>query len=267
MNHHKKTLQNQDHQISKKSEGADLPTPNREGSVKEPATKQTRKNTSMHLKIKTSRLLLWAGFAIVVIGLLFFAIDVGSTMARKWIGASEPLAMAQADTATPEATATQTRPPTDTATVTNTVTPTETEEPTILSALVAVDNAILRSGPGVDHPEISEVLAVGSQITVLSTEPTQAWFRVETENGLQGWLLAEWLSFDFEVELVALEDDVPTPIPTHTPTPTATKTPPPPTATDPPPPPPPTATKPPPATATNPPEPPPPTATNVPAYP
>ncbi len=53
-------------------------------------------------------------------------------------------------------------------------------------AMTVVANSNLRRGPGTDHPRVG---GVKQGETVLATARSGAWFRVETESGLEAWIL------------------------------------------------------------------------------
>lgn len=104
----------------------------------------------------------------------------------------------------PEATATLV--PTEMPTSTNTPDPT----PRVIMKYFGVN---LRSGPGApNYPEIKE-LAIDEVLEVIARNGDGSWFRVKTETGDIGWVSAAVVTFDFSIENIPIETNIPTPPP------------------------------------------------------
>lgn len=74
-----------------------------------------------------------------------------------------------------------------------------------LAATVNVDSLNLRSGPGT----LFEVLAtypLGSLVTALGLAPGTDWIEIEDENGQTGWVFAELLTLDGELETLPVRE-------------------------------------------------------------
>ena len=99
---------------------------------------------------------------------------------------------------------------TKTPTLTSTETPTYTSTEILLKARVIVENALLRSGPDFSHPIISERLKLRSNLLVTSKTPSEYWFYVITEDGLVGWLFKDWIDLDVPIDLIPIDQFIPT---------------------------------------------------------
>lgn len=138
---------------------------------------------------------------------------------------------------TPEATNTPEPTSTDTATPTKTMTPssTPTNTPTSTSTSTATPDApfvealglaIIRKGDGQDWQQISTGLE-GDIMWVLSVSEDGNWYEVLSNDNKTGWVEAEDVSGDLEIDALPVSTSVPTytPTPTSTPSPTMTPTP------------------------------------------
>jgi hypothetical protein len=119
---------------------------------------------------------------------------------------------ATVNTPTPRPTFTPTLTPTPIPTDTPTVTPTKPLPPTgVLNA-----NGNLRSGPGVAYAVIVS-LTQGTKVTVLEKDPDSTWFRVKVDSsGQTGWISINLVTFDFDIDNIAIADVIP-PTPTFVP--------------------------------------------------
>jgi hypothetical protein len=104
-------------------------------------------------------------------------------------------------TPTPAATATLVPTGTPTGTPAPTVTPTATPEPELLVGVLATVNGTgaqqlkMRAAPGLDQQLLSTLLD-GTRLRVLEGPQTKdgySWWKVQTEDGLQGWVAGDWL--------------------------------------------------------------------------
>lgn len=120
-------------------------------------------------------------------------------------------------TATPTPTLTPT--PVPTPTFTPAFTPTPTPEPI---AVVKVKSLALRSGPDTLYPILAG-LEYQQKVKVIGRDERGFWFKVVTEEGVEGWAAAYYLDFAGPMEAVPVVEAPPIP---PTPTPTATPAPP-----------------------------------------
>lgn len=120
-------------------------------------------------------------------------------------------------TSTPEPTLTliPTLPPTQlpTSTLTPTITPT-----LIPIGVVSVESVNFREGPGNVYP-IAFAVKLDTEVTILGQSEDGLWFYTEIENGQQGWVLAELIKMNDQIETLAVIEAPPTPLmPSATPT-------------------------------------------------
>jgi serine/threonine protein kinase len=161
---------------------------------------------------------LWTAGAILLIFTLIAGIALlGRDLGRVPAATAEPTqaALALDDTPMPNNTespapmVTNTQSPSPTHT--STIIPTATTTEIVLKAQVIVENALLRSGPDFSHPIISERLAQYLNLIVISKSPSEYWFLVKTEDGLNGWLFTDWIELDVPIDLIPIEQFIPTP--------------------------------------------------------
>ncbi|MBW6474258.1 MAG: protein kinase [Anaerolineaceae bacterium] len=110
-------------------------------------------------------------------------------------------------------------------TVTLTITPTITNTEIVLRAHVIVDHALLRTGPDFSHPIISERLQRDIDLIIRSKNPSETWFLVKIDDGLDGWLYKDWIELDVQSVLIPIESIIPTSPPADSSVPLATATP------------------------------------------
>ncbi len=97
-----------------------------------------------------------------------------------------------------------------------------------LLAFVDGKNIYLRAGPDIYHPAVSSILKDGTEVDLLSSDPTEQWFYVKMADGQEGWLYQDWVLIEGDTGSIPVENAVPTPPNTPMPTqpPTATFSPP-----------------------------------------
>ena len=123
---------------------------------------------------------------------------------------------------TPTPTSEPTTPTTEPTDTPEPETPTPTPGPSVRTS-GAVN---VRSGPGTAYPIIASLLA-GTSAPILSKNPGGAWWQVQLENGLEGWVFANIVGTEGDVGSITVAANIPTPAATPTPStpPTATPAP------------------------------------------
>lgn len=115
----------------------------------------------------------------------------------------DDVALLSGSTATPQPTPLQFPTSTQSAAIGIPVTGvSSTAEPQGAQALASVNNADgvnLRQGPGVEF-NFEVVVAPGSQVPVLGTDPSRQWLFVRTAEGAEGWLFLPLVSLNIAVE-------------------------------------------------------------------
>ena len=138
--------------------------------------------------------------AFAVIALSLFGLCQISGLWKK----ATPLPMpmpTQTQTPAPAATATPAPTGTSTAAPAPTATPTATAAPVLSVGVLATVNGTgaqqlkIRAAPGLDQGLVS-TLPDGTRLRVLEGPQTKdgfSWWKVQTEDGLQGWVAGDWL--------------------------------------------------------------------------
>jgi serine/threonine protein kinase/uncharacterized protein YraI len=172
------------------------------------------------------------------IGLILALIAIGFVVKKYWpLATLTPtsgivavvIPTTSVPTATATATATQTPRPTGTLTSTTlpSATSTATPQPTVIfKAIVAVEAANVRSGPGTAFA-IVESLPLGTELTVTGRSQDGSWLIVLLDDGQEGWISLSVVAVDFDVESLAEIESPPTPrVPVASPTSTPKNKPP-----------------------------------------
>ncbi len=116
----------------------------------------------------------------------------------------------------PSATPTETPVPTPTETVTPTSTPTA-------FVRVSTQRANVRTGPGLDYPVVTQLLA-GTEVTLVGRTPKGDWVQICCVNGESVWIADSVVQVINDVIQLSLVVTGPPPTPTETPTVTPTPT-------------------------------------------
>ena len=78
----------------------------------------------------------------------------------------------------------------------------------------------VRSGPGLDYP-IVDLLQAESASAIVAKSVAGDWWEIELPGGDSGWVYAQLVTTDGDVQAVAVAANIPTPPPTATPAPTS----------------------------------------------
>lgn len=94
----------------------------------------------------------------------------------------------------------------------------------IEAIVVAPDGVFVRSGPDRNFSSRTSI-SIRSRVTALAASEDNLWWFVQTVDGTQGWVYAEYLVLVDEAQIVPTVTVTPTPEPTESPTLTSTVTP------------------------------------------
>ncbi|MDH5506356.1 MAG: SH3 domain-containing protein [Anaerolineae bacterium] len=104
---------------------------------------------------------------------------------------------------------TPTTTPSPTPTATPTATPTLTATPLPMAEVTSA-NVYVREGPGTVYYSVT-TLSQGAQVQVIGRNLDGTWFLIQLEDDEQGWIAADAVKFDGEVEALPIVDAPPTP--------------------------------------------------------
>ena len=106
-------------------------------------------------------------------------------------------------------------------TVPNNTTPVPASE-VVAKAIVQAQKLNLRTGPGMDHPIIGELM-LGQEVGIIGRSDNNEWLQVRLNDGRTGWAAQIWLKTDKSPSDLPVTGNATTTVPKPAPAPTASK--------------------------------------------